>query len=94
MDFFIIPMDAFEGILGLTWFDRFMIVVFGKGVNTLILDMQGHGVHVQCVRPIEKGIDAKGDPKQSSTTAPTKQLDAYTAKKTKSKRREDYWQNK
>ncbi|KAH7284314.1 hypothetical protein KP509_34G048400 [Ceratopteris richardii] len=60
LDFLIVLLEAFEAIVGLSFMDRYMVSMLGKGIDKLLLDMQGNIVVVDCHRsPKRKGDESK-----------------------------------
>ncbi|MCO5554803.1 hypothetical protein L7F22_008338 [Adiantum nelumboides] len=53
MDFIVVPMDSYDMMLGLIWFDNYVMSLYGKGVNQVMLDMNGRGVAVPIIRSNE-----------------------------------------
>ncbi|MCO5556248.1 hypothetical protein L7F22_009794 [Adiantum nelumboides] len=44
IDFIVVPMDSYDMMLGLIWFENYVMSLYGKRVNQLMLDMNGMGV--------------------------------------------------
>ncbi|MCO5586601.1 hypothetical protein L7F22_040542 [Adiantum nelumboides] len=53
IDFIVVPMDSYDMMLGLIWFDNYVMSLYGKRVNQLMLDMNGKGVDVPIIRSNE-----------------------------------------
>ncbi|MCO5613075.1 hypothetical protein L7F22_067349 [Adiantum nelumboides] len=50
IDFIVVPMDSYDMMLGLIWFDNYVMSLYNKGVKKLMLDMNGKGVDVPIIR--------------------------------------------
>ena len=64
-------MDCFDVILGVTWIDKYMMALYRKGVNVVMVDMQGREMLVECTRLV------KGP---TGETVSNKQLDTSKSK--------------
>ncbi|KAI5054465.1 hypothetical protein GOP47_0030635, partial [Adiantum capillus-veneris] len=68
VDFIVVPMDSYDMMFGLAWYDSYVMGLYAKGMNQLMLDMNGKGVIVPIIRP----MDAPPARKTTQEKAPPK----------------------
>ncbi|KAH7438211.1 hypothetical protein KP509_04G005900 [Ceratopteris richardii] len=59
LDFLVVPLESFDVIVGLSFMDRYMVSMLGKGMDKLLLDMQGNIVVVDCYRSPRRAPEGK-----------------------------------